>query len=278
MSLTAVIKKEFLDSIRSRMLLALTLLFVLFAGGLTAIRFVPPIFATSTVETSTLALLNSMKTPTVFFVPLIGLVIGYKSIVGERESGSLKLMLSLPNTRREVVFGKFIGRTAVLAVSILLGYAVAGVIALLSYDSFAFSIFGTYTLLTIFYGVVFIAIATGISAGVKSSWWAVSVAGVMYALFLFVWDIIVVIFIVATVGWTTPETGPPGSIQALFMLNPSTAFGYATRAVIPEFDEIVILVEPTEFYLQDWVGFVILALWIVVPFGLGYLRFTRTEL
>jgi ABC-2 type transport system permease protein len=275
MSLTAVIKKEFLDSIRSYMLLGLTALFVLFVAGFASLEFVPTGYQRNgPINPSTLALLNSLRTPTVFFIPLIGLVVGYNSIVGERESGKLRLMLSLPNTRSDVVFGKFLGRSAVIAVSILLGYIPAGVIALILYDSFAFGIFVTYTLLTIFYGVVYIAIATGISAGVKTRGGGIAAAGVIYTLFLIIWDVFVAIFAVATGGFS-PEITLPGWIQTIFMLNPSTAFAYATREAIPEFDSIVVL---PYHYFQDWVGFVFLALWIVVPLGLGYFRFNNIDL
>lgn len=274
MSLSAVIKKEFLDSIRSNMLVGLTLLFILVIGGFASLEFVPQFPGIGDENPSAIALLHSMRLTMVFFVPLIGLAIGYNSIVGEHESNRLRLMLSLPNTRGEVVFGKFIGRSAVLAVSIISGYAVAGVIALIFYDSFAFGIFGTYTLLTVFYGVVYIAIATGLSAAVKSQWRAVSIAGIIYCLFLLLWDVILTALAVATVGWTFSETGPPIWMQAIFVLNPSTAFAYATREAIPIFDSIVTLPR----YIQDWVGFVILIFWIAIPLGLGYLRFNSRDL
>lgn len=38
---------------------------------------------------------------------------------GERKCGSLKFLLGLPRTRRNVVFGKFIGRITVISVAIL---------------------------------------------------------------------------------------------------------------------------------------------------------------
>lgn len=75
----------------------------------------------SAVETTTLVLLNSMRQPTVLLIPLVGLALAYDTIAGERESGTLRLLIGLPNSRAEVVFGKFVGRTGVIAVSILVG-------------------------------------------------------------------------------------------------------------------------------------------------------------
>jgi ABC-2 type transport system permease protein len=213
-----------------------------------------------------------------FFVPLVGLALGYNSIIGERETGTIKVILGLPNTRNEVVLGKFVGRGAVLLTAILVSYMAVGLTALALYDSFSVWIFATYTVLTVLYGLVYIAIGIALSASVDSQIRALSAAGFFYGLFLLVWDVFVAGIATATVGYTLPQTGGPPWLQALFMLNPSTAFAYATRAVIPEYREISILFDPTAFYLQDWVGFVVLALWITVPLALGYQRFNTDDL
>lgn len=278
MSFIAVVKKDFHDSIRSFSLLSTTLLFVVFATGLAAIQWVPVMYQDSAVETSTLALLNSMRQPTVFMIPLIGLILAYDTIAGERESGSLRLLLGLPNSRTEVVFGKFVGRTGVIAVSILVGYGVAGAIALATYESFDFAVFGIYTLLTVFYGAVYVALATGFSAGMKSRRRAFVGAGALYSLFLLGWDVLLLVLQLAIYGQDIPETGLPDWFKFVGLLNPSTAFLHAVRAVIPEYSEITFYPEGSAFYLQDWVGFVILGFWGVVPLVLGYLRFERADL
>lgn len=278
MSLLAVTKKEFLDSVRSHSLLGLTLLFVLFAAGLATIQFIPPIFRDSTVETSTLALLNSMRQPTVLLVPWIGLAIGYNAILGERESGSLRLLLGLPNSRADAVLGKFLGRTAVVTVAVSIGFAVAGTIALVTYESFDAATFGLFTLLTIFYGTVYVAIGIGFSAVVESREWALAGACGLYALFLLGWDVMLLLLQLATVGSEVPEAGLPDWFPFVGLLNPSTAFMHAARAVIPEYHELTIYPETTAVYLQDWVGFVVLVVWCVASLGLGYRRFANADL
>lgn len=278
MGLSAVVKKDFRDSIRSFSLLSTTLLFVVFATGLAAIQWIPVMYQDSAVETSTLALLNSMRQPTVFMVPLIGLILAYDTVAGERESGSLRLALGLPNSRAAVVFGKVIGRTGVIAVSILVGYAVAGVVALATYESFDFTVFGLYTLLTIFYGAVYVALATGFSAGMKSRRRAFVGAGALYSLFLLGWDFLLLVLQLLIYGQEIPETGLPDWFKFIGLLNPSTAFMHAARAVIPEYSEITFYPEGSAFYLQDWVGFLILGFWGGVPLVLGYLRFERADL
>jgi len=277
MPLNAVVEKEFLDSVRSSSLLGLTALFVAFAGFLAAIQWVPNLTTSDSVSTSTLALLNSMKQPTVVFVPMIALGIGYDTVAGERERGSLKLMLGLPNRRRDVVFGKFIGRTAVVGVAVLVGYVTVGVIALLTYDSFDAVMFGTYTLLTVCYGAVYIAIAVGISAAARSRARALGGVVAMYALVMLLWDALLYALQLLVFGAQPPEGGLPAWFDLIGVLNPSTAFMFAARAVIPEYYELTVYPESDVFYLQDWVGFVVLAVWAVVPLVLGYWRFENAD-
>ncbi|WP_324665535.1 ABC transporter permease subunit [Haloarcula sediminis] len=278
MGVTAVAKKDFRDSIRSYTLLGLVLSFTAFAAGLAVIQWVPPLYRDSTVETSTLALLNSMRQPTVFFVPLISLAVTYNTIAGERESGSMRLLLALPNSRRDVVFGKYLGRTSVLVVGLLVGYAVAGLVALLTYESFDIAVFGLYTALTLFYGAVYTALATGFSAGMDSRFKALAGASALYSLFLLGWDVLLLVLQLLVYGQDIPEGGLPDWFNFIGLLNPSTAFMHAARAVIPEYAQITFYPESSAFYLQDWVGFVVLVVWAVVPLTLGYLRFARADI
>ena len=234
MGLSAVIEKDFRDSIRSFSLLSTTLLFVVFATWLAAIQWIPVMYQDSAVDASTLALLNSMRQPTVFMIPLIGLALAYDTVAGERESGTIRLLMGLPNSRAAVVFGKFVGRTGVIAVSVLVGYAVAGAVALVTYDSFDVVVFGLYTLLTILYGAVYIGLATGFSAAVESRQRALVGAGGLYALFLLGWDVILLILQLAIYGQDIPETGLPDWFKFIGLLNPSTAFMHAAYVFSPD--------------------------------------------
>ena len=278
MSLAAVVRKDVRDAVRSYTLVGLVLAFTAFAAGLALIQWVPPLHRDGTVETSTLALLNSMRQPTVFFVPLISLAVTYDTIAGEREDGQIRLLLGLPNTRTAVVFGKYLGRTGVIVVAILVGYAVAGLVALLTFDSFDTAIFVRYTVLTVCYGAVYTALATGFSAGMKSRFRALVGASALYGLFLIGWDFGLLLLQLVIYGQEIPESGLPGWFWFLGLLNPSTAFMHAARSVIPEYSQITFYPAPDAVYLQNWVGFVVLAFWGVVPLVAGYLRFTRMDI
>ena len=280
MSWTVVAKKDFRDAIRSKTLWVLSVLFVLFAGGFTYVFwFLPQLVGQQNLPASgpTVGLINGLSSSAGFLVPLTGLLIGYKAIVGERDSGSLKLLLGLPHSRRDVVLGKFVGRMGVVAIAILIGFTAGAIIALLLYDSFAFGAFVGYTLLTMVLGLVFVAIAVGFSAAMQSASRALYGVIGLFVLFVFVWGFIPTILRFVLNGFTMPNLlAQPDWAAFLSLLNPTTAYGYASAALIPEIPGP--MTENPPFYLQDWFGFVILALWIVVPLALGYSRFASTDL
>jgi len=63
----------------------------------------------------------------------MALIAAYLAIAGERESGSLKLLLGLPPSRGEVLVGKFLGRSGVVAIGLVLGFLVSGVVTVAIY-------------------------------------------------------------------------------------------------------------------------------------------------
>lgn len=272
-----VARKDVQDAIRAYTLHALTAAFVLVGGFLAALHWVPVMYRGSPVASDTLALLNSLRQPTVLLVPLIGLALSYWSIAGERERGSLKLLLGLPATRPAVVAGKFLGRTAVVGVATLVGFGVAGGIALASYDTFDVAVFAGYTAMTLCYGAVFVAVGIGFSTGLPSRTKAMAGAGTLYVLFLIGWDVVLTV-LVALTGRSITEDAVPAWIQIFGWLNPSWAFTYATRSVVPEYEAVTRRPGASAAGLEDWVGFPILAAWIVVPLLFGYLRFRAVDL
>lgn len=118
MSWSIVARKDFRDALRSRTLVGLTVLFVVFAGGFVYLYSSAPQFVTLRGPTPTshgfVALAHALIVPVYLLVPLISLIVGYKAIVGERTSGSIKFLFSFPHTRADLVFGKLVGRTVVV--------------------------------------------------------------------------------------------------------------------------------------------------------------------
>jgi len=136
-----------------------------------------------TISTNALLGANFMGLLSGTLVPLIALVIAYSAVTGERESGSLKLLLSLPHSRADVVFGKVAGRSAALSTAIIVGFVVPAVILALGPLSLDIVSYVGYTLLVALLVSVFVAIAVGWSAAAPSQ--RIALGGAIGLYFLF---------------------------------------------------------------------------------------------
>ena len=122
----AIARKEFMDNVRNKWVLALSLLFLVlvmvfsYFGGASS---------GGDVEfhgyKDTVAGLSSIAS---VLLPIIAIMLGYSTIIGERENGSMGVVLGCPVSRSDVIIGKFVGLGLVLMVTILLGFGISGLI------------------------------------------------------------------------------------------------------------------------------------------------------
>lgn len=281
MSTIVIAKKDFRDAIRSRAILGLTLLFTVFTtGGVFVGTQIPRLLDTD--GDMGLDILFGLLSPAGLLVPIIGLLVGYKAVAGERESGSLKCLLALPHTRRDVVFGKVIGRTAVVAVSILVGFAVGGV-ALYAFGGSASPVnYLVVTVTTVLLGLVFVSLAVALSAATSSTTRAAWGAFGVFALFQFIWEVIGFLFVFFVTS-SLPQPPLPNWYLLFVRLNPQNAYQAAATATLPSSESLTGMLAAGSsgdlpFVLEDWFGFVVLAVWLVVPLGLACVRFQRADL
>ncbi len=288
MSVAAVAKKDFRDGVRSRLLWALTAMFVLSIGGFSLLAT-----QSSVEDGGTVALIGmlgiSSLIAVVVLVPLTGLVVSIKSVVRERELGSIKILLSLPHTRGEVVAGKFIGRVGLLTTAILSGFLPAGIIFALRIDNFPLFEYVALVLVTILFGVTFVAVGLGISALTRTETRA-TIGGVAAFFLLYSWQSIF--------NWINGQLELFSGDALLFVqrFDLFTVFYDVFAAImtvqhddIPNASLVAVNQQMMEdpsasevasqpIYLQHWFAFVILGAWIAVPLMIGYYRFKATDL
>lgn len=227
MSWEAVARKDFRDAVRSRTLWALSALFVLVFSVPTVLRFFiqPPENAQQAQEGVVSVFIFLIKEATAVLVPLIAIVVAYAAVTRERESGTLKLLLSLPHSRDDVVVGKVLGRSAVVALPIAVGFAVAAVVLLAAGGTFDPSVYVGFAVLTAVLGVVFVAVAVGVSAAVDSTQRAVYAAVGYFLLVNFGWNWLANKF--ADGAQQLLSLGSPGRYEVLLfvkLLNPIQAY------------------------------------------------------
>lgn len=123
-TLLTLARKELKDGLRNRWVLAIAILLAAFALTLAFLGSAP---AGETKANALAITVVSLATLNIYLIPLIALLLSYDAIVGEIERGTMALLLSYPLSRWQVVAGKFLGQTAILAVAIAIGYFVAGI-------------------------------------------------------------------------------------------------------------------------------------------------------
>jgi Cu-processing system permease protein len=258
--------KEFRDRIRNRWLLAVALIFSLFA---LAIAYFGTAQLGEVGFRSIDVTVASLVSLVIYLVPLIALILGYDAIVGEKERGSLELLLSMPITRFEILLGKYLGLSAALASSTAIGFG-AGLLPLAA-DLSTGDVYhyAGFVLSAILMGMAFLSISLLVSVITVDR---VRASGVAIAL----WFFFVLIFDLLLMGALVVSQGNLGSavFAALLMLNPADVFRllniFSSQQVQNMYGLATVM---PDGLTSPAVLVTILLGWIVVPFFLANWRF-----
>lgn len=293
MNVSLLARKEFTDAMRSRSLWAATGLLTIVLSAAAVL----PSVAIDNLDPATLP--RYMLAPVATFVTITALVTGYLAIAGERDTGSIRTLLGLPYTRGDVVLGKYVGRSAIVGVAVLVSYLVAAVVSFAVYGSLPVGVYTLLALLTVVLGIAVVGIAVAISAGAGTRNRAMTLSVGLFFVFELIWTYLTKgLYYVVTLG-DLPGTYVPPWYILLERLSPTNAFKSAAELFIPENVTRVNVSQgqgvtnagsnagPTlaervggelPFYLDAWFALVVLACWIVVPVVVGYIRFERADL
>lgn len=277
----AVARKDFQDAVQSRALWALLAAFVLFSL-LTTYAYVelPEAFGAAG-EVSFGGLVFFLAGITSLFVALAAIVVCYKSVAGERELGSIKLLLALPVTRRDVFLGKVIGRAAVIAATLGVGLLIGLGFGSLLLGTVEIVPLVTFVLAAVVFAGVYAAIVVGLSATTSSTSRATTLALGFFVVFELAWDVVPLALVYVANGFSLPQQMPDWMFIAT-QIPPSAAYFSALVALLPGVaDEANAQTQAAGFdaaYATPTVGFIVLAFWVVVPLAIGYYRFDGTDL
>ncbi|MDQ3060891.1 MAG: ABC transporter permease [Pseudomonadota bacterium] len=258
--------KEFRDRMRNRWVLAVALVFTVFSlviayfGGAQqgAIGF-------RSIE-FTIASLVSLV---IYLIPLIALLLGFDAIVGERERGSLDLLLALPITRLELLLGKYLGLAAALTLSTLAGF---GLVAVLLYRQFSWAglfHYGGFMLSSVLLGLAFLSLAVLVSVLAKDRTRASGMAIALWFFFVLVFDLLLLGALVGTGGRFGGE-----AFAWLLLLNPADVFRILNIFSLDDVRTLYGLasIVPPSLGRPAVLGGVMLA-WIALPLMLARWRF-----
>lgn len=272
MSWQAVARKDVRDAARAKSVWALAALFLLLFVGLTVL--VPRL---ADDEFATFLQVSAGVVGTV--LPLVGIVLGYKAVITERESGSIALLLSLPHSRRDVVVGKFVGRSIVLAVPTAVGLVVAAPLVATRYASFAPLEYLGFSIATIVYGLTFLALAIAFSTATTASRRVTTAAFGAYIALVMFWSSVIDLLVLILFRFQgNPLANPPEWATLLKLLNPQLAYNYVLSDVLGTDLETPVAAFGAEWFTEPPVAIAVLLAWLVVPLALGYWQFDRTDL
>lgn len=290
-----VARKDFEDVLRSKLLWALT-------GGFVALLafFMVVGYAQGDVDDASMTdLLSGMGQFVIFFIPLIALIAGFMAIVGERQSGSLRVLLSYPFSRSDVITGKVVGRSAVVAVAILAGFVFVLLLGIPLTGDFAPITVLLVASITVFLGVTFTAMAVGISAATSSRGTALAwVVGVFFFL-LVMWEAVAVGLYYLVTG-SRPGLQVEAWYLAVQQLNPLEGYRIAVSELTDSYVWPMVQLgledipfgeaDPEQlrpegrvdgnlpFYVSPWFSVLMFLGWIAIPLAIGYRRFNAADL
>jgi len=215
-----VARREYRVLSRARWTHGLALLFGAFSLSVVGLT------GTATGPTSVGALLVTLAELSVYLVPLAALALGYGTVVGADERGTLELLMSVPLGRTELLVGKYLGRAATLAVGTALGLGAGAVAVLVRFGPAVLPAYLHYLLTAAVVGAAFLALGVCISAAASEKARALGGALLAWVLFVLVYDLAALGVVVAL--------DPPGWVlSALVVGNPADVLRLVVLSLVP---------------------------------------------
>lgn len=258
--------KEFRDRLRNRWVLAVALVFTLFS---LAITYFGGAAQGQIGPRSIEATIASLVSLVIYLIPLIALLLGFDAIVGERERGSLDLLLALPITRLELLLGKYLGLAAALSLSTLAGFALVAVLLFRQFSWYGLYHYVGFTFSAVLLGLAFLSLAMLISVLARDRARASGLAiGLWFSLVL-VFDLLLLGLLVASGG----EFGGD-ALAYVLLLNPADVFRILNVFSLDDVRRLYGLASVVPPSLgQPWVMGGAMLAWIVAPLSLALWRF-----
>ena len=277
-SIYYIAKKEFLDNIRNKWIIVLTIIFIILtiassylAGGQAGGE---EMFGGME---ETVVSLMSIST---LLIPLIAIMLGFSTIAGEAEKGALSVVLSYPVRRGEVLLGKFLGLGSVLAVTPLIGFGLGGVLIAATVGTEQGVAYLAFIGLAIILGLMYLSLVIFISALCKTRMRAIA-GGVILFFWAMIYGIIVMAIYYGTGGnfakLMSGEASYPDWLWTSVVFSPSDTNQMAVMRAFDLKQAMGISIEAPDWLSMNFL-LVVQLVWIIVPLILAYFFFKRRDI
>lgn len=288
MSALPVARTEFRRHIRGKTPWIIGILFVLVSRVPTSPK--PPVVQALGPAVS----LVHAQTAVAIVVPITVAALGYRAIIGERESGTIRILAGTTVSRTDLVLGKSLAYTAALAVPLLVGTLLVVGFDASQYGVLSASLLAGFLVLTLGYILVCVTIVVALSTIVSSTTRA--------AVAVFVFAILGAVFwsdITAPVLWQLGTGAPPGntmhhaqrftfvkrlSVTGSYYVLTNWLFGAPIGAGSAALQVSDALAQPSgtatayPVYLAPWIALLQLFAWPAVTLLVGLVTFRRGDL
>ncbi|WP_277554033.1 ABC transporter permease [Halobaculum limi] len=222
----------------------------------------------------------SIRELLLFVVPLFGLLLSYRAVVGERTSGRLTLVLSFPHSRGDVVLGKAAGRGVIFAGTTIVGVLLGAALVAYPFGTVDPATLVTYLGATLLFGGAYLAIGLALSTLTASLRRATVLTFGVFFLFAVAWPQLDGLLLQALAYLDLAEETLPDWARFLHGAEPGMLYRRVLDTYVATAASGASGVSGVEspWYLDGWVAVGLLHAWVVGPTLAGYLRFRGSDL
>ena len=274
----SIAKKEILDNIRNKWIILVAAMFAI----LTLVVSYFGSLGTSGWQNlgNTISGMTQLGS---FLISIVAFMLGYATIIGEIERGSMSSLLALSANRFEIVVGKWLGLGAVLCFTILVGFGIAGLLIALNVSNVDFLQYGVFIGVTMMFGLVFLSVALFFSTVFSKRSTAMGGAIFLWFLFNIILPIVFVGLLATTIDFTKitmqSQLVVPDWYFALNLLNPISVYSSLIGVAIAPVQSSTgsgLIPNPTWYSPGLLLG--VLVIWVIVFFILAVWRFQRKDI
>ena len=186
--LLVMIERELSDSLRSRWLIAYSLAYLLLGVTLTQFSLMGVSYLGLKAVGRIMATLINLS---LYLIPLISLILGSMSIIGEKEVGILEWLFSEPIKPLEYIVGKFVGLLIGITLATLLGFGLASWIVLIAMPPEDVTKYLSFVVVAVLLSASTLSIGLLISTLSRSRFEAIGLAFLAWFFMIFVYDLMV---------------------------------------------------------------------------------------
>jgi Cu-processing system permease protein len=274
----SIAKKEIMDNIRNKWIIIVSVMFAL-------LTLVVSYFGSlgSHGWQNLGVTIAGMANIVTFLIPIIALMLGYATIIGEIERGSMSALLALSMTRYEIVIGKILGLAAVLCFTILVGFGVAGLMIAANVSNVNYLDYGIFIGATMLLGLVFLTVAVFFSTIFTKRSTAMGGAIFLWFLFQIILPLVVFGLLATNIDITQITIGQTLKVPTWYHIvelgNPISVYSsLLTISLGPVSSTSAATMIPAPTWYSSGLLIGVILVWIAVFFFFTYWRFNRKDI